>query len=323
MGMPECLKMGGLALAIVGSVGVNPMMTEPANAADRPVQEFTVVVQEKTIGLMSNPQKQVTVWAFGLDGQEATVPGPVIRVRAGDLVRVHFKNTHVLPHSMHFHGAHPFNMDGNGVRDLGKEQLQLPGETYTYEWVARDPGYYVYHCHFDTFNHLDHGMYGFFIVEDPAWPKVDRELLTVWDEWDVNGDGRYDTHTINTRSAPDFIALPAVAGEKVRVVLANFGNEVHSPHIHGVMWTVVDSGDPRHVLGGNHNGVLSIGPAELKVIEFVPTYEGTWLFHCHVMPHVADDGLYDRGMLTTLLVRKGAEEGTQPGKKAGAPERHR
>jgi FtsP/CotA-like multicopper oxidase with cupredoxin domain len=146
--------------------------------------------KKRPLNCYTNLKKEVTAWVFGLGGQKATVPGPVIRLQMGTLVRVHFKNTQVLPQSMHFHGAHPFNMDGKGIRDLGKEQLQLPGENYTYEWTSAASGYYVYHCHFDTAKHIDHGMYGFSIVEDPAWPKVDCELLMIWDEWDMDGDGR-------------------------------------------------------------------------------------------------------------------------------------
>jgi FtsP/CotA-like multicopper oxidase with cupredoxin domain len=289
---------------LMGVVLLAMQLDGTALAGDRPVAEFTVVVQEKTIKLLENPQKVVTVWAFGLEGQEATVPGPVIRVQKGTLVRIHFKNTHVLPHSMHFHGVHPFNMDGNGVRKLGKEQLQMPGESYTYEWTPAEPGYYLYHCHFDTLNHMDHGMYGFFIVEDSAWPSVDREMLTIWDEWDTDGDGRYDTHTINTRSAPDQEPLTARVGEKVRLVMANVGSEVHAPHLHGVMWMVIDPSDLKTPLSNDSNGVISLAAAQIKAVEFEAPDPGTWLFHCHVLPHVADDGLYDRGMLTTLNVTK-------------------
>lgn len=274
------------------------------HAQDRPVKEFTMVVQEKTIQLLDDPKKEATVWAYGLEGQDATVPGPVIRVQVGDLVRVHFKNTHRLPHTIHFHGTHPFNMDGNGQRALGKEQVQLPGETYTYEFVARDPGYYLYHCHFNTAVHIDHGMYGLFVVEDPAWPRVDRELITFWDEWDLEGDGEDDTHTINSRSAPFYRPFEAKAGETIRLILANMGWNFHTPHLHGHTWKVVDPGNLRDVLSSNPNGVVTIGPAEIKVVEFMPRHEGTWLFHCHVVPHVADDDKYPRGMLTILNVRK-------------------
>ncbi len=279
---------------------VHPQEGVPAGAP--PVKEFSMVVQEKTIALMTNPKKEVTVWAYGLEGQEATVPGPVIRVQVGDRLRVRFKNTHTLPHTIHFHGTHPFVMDGNGQRGLGKEQVQMPGEEYTYEFTANEPGYYLYHCHFDTPNHVEHGMYGIFIVEDPAWPAVAQEWITIWDEWDTNGDGQDDAHTINSRSAPDSVPFTAVVGERIRLVMANFGDEVHSPHVHGQSWIEVDTGDPRTALSTNRNGVVSIAPAQIRVVEFTPRHEGTWLFHCHVLPHVNDDGTYPRGMLTRVVV---------------------
>lgn len=266
------------------------------------MKEFSITVKELTMTLLEDPRKEVTVWAYALGEEKPSVPGPVIRVNRGDVVRVHFTNTHNLPHTMHFHGVHPFNMDGNGQRMMGREQLQMPGESYTYEWVAEDPGYYLYHCHFDTANHLDHGMYGLFVVEDPSWPQVDQELVTFWDEWDTNGDGLYDTHTINSRSAPSYIPLKARPGNSIRMILANIGFEFHTPHLHGQKWIEVNSGNPRLPGWDNPNGVLSIGPAEIKVIEFMTRYEGTWLFHCHVVPHVADDRKYPRGMLTLLQV---------------------
>jgi FtsP/CotA-like multicopper oxidase with cupredoxin domain len=273
-------------------------------AKERPVKEFTFVVQEKKITLMKDPKKEVTVYAYGLEGEDATVPGPVIRVKEGDLVRVHFKNTHKLPHTIHLHGIHPFNMDGNGVAALGEEQLQMPGQDYTYEFVANGPGYYFYHCHFDTVNHIDHGMYGLLIIEDPSWPKVDRELITVWDEWDVDGDGKYDTHTINTKSFPDATILTPKMGEKVRLIMANIGYETHAPHMHGVVWNAINPGDMGDVMFKNPNSTVTIGAGEIKVVEFTPTQPGTWLFHCHVVPHVADDGAYPRGMLALVSVEK-------------------
>jgi len=277
-------------------------LVDPLQAQQRPVKEFSITVEEMTITLLEDPKKEVTVWAYALKGQKPSVPGPVIRVNKGDMVRVHFSNTHNLPHTMHFHGVHPFNMDGNGQRGMGREQLQMPSESYTYEWVAEDPGFYFYHCHFDTANHIDHGMYGIFVVEDPTWPKVDRELITIWDEWDTDGNGKYDTHTINSRSAPSYVPLKANVGDRVRMILANIGFEFHTPHLHGQKWMEVNTGNPQLPGWDNPNGVLSIGPAEIKVVEFIAKHSGTWLFHCHVVPHVADDGKYPRGMLTMLQV---------------------
>ncbi len=285
-------------------------------ARERSVKEFNMSVREKVITLLGEPKKEATVWAYALEGEDGSVPGPVIRVNVGDLVRVHFTNTHTLPHSIHFHGIHPFNMDGNGQRALGKEQVQLPGESYTYEFVAVEPGYYLYHCHFNTAVHIDHGMYGLFVIEDPTWPKADRELITFWDEWDLNGDGKEDAHTINTRSAPDYAPFEVTRGERVRLVLANMGWDLHTPHLHGQTWDLIDAGNLRTIRAKNPNGVVSLGPAEIKIVEFIARHEGTWLFHCHVVPHVADDGQYPRGMLTILRVRPGSVEASPSDKQA-------
>lgn len=290
------------------SIFLSGVFVEPLHAQARPIKEFSITVQEMTVTLLEDPKKEATVWAYALEGEKPSVPGPIIRVNKGDLVRVHFKNTHNLPHTMHFHGVHPFNMDGNGQRSMGTEQVQMPGESYVYEWVAEEPGFYFYHCHFNTAKHIDHGMYGLFVVEDPDWPKVDRELVTIWDEWDTNGDGEYDTHTVNTRSAPHFLPLKAEVGERVRLVLANIGFEFHTPHLHGHKWREIDPANLQTPLSNDPNGVVSIGPAEIKVVEFVTKYHGTWLFHCHVVPHVADDGKYPRGMLTVLEVSEMQEK---------------
>ena len=287
-----------MALLVISLVIFAP----PLYAQERPVKEFSISVQETTMTLLQDPKKEVTVWAYALKEGNPSVPGPVIRVNKGDLVKVHFTNTHHLPHTMHFHGVHPFTMDGNGQRAMGREQVQMPGESYTYEWVAEDPGYYLYHCHFDTANHLDHGMYGLFVVEDPGWPQVDRELVTFWDEWDTNGDGQYDTHTINSRSAPTYSPLQANVGDRIRIILANIGFKFHTPHLHGQKWMEMNHVNPQLPHWENPNGVLPIGPAEIKVVEFTVRHKGTWLFHCHVVPHVADDGTYPRGMLTVLQV---------------------
>lgn len=273
-----------------------------AQAETRPVKEFTMRVYEQSLTLLSEPTKQATVWAFALDGQEPSVPGPVLRVQKGDRVRVHFHNSHTLPHTIHFHGVHPFEMDGNGQRALGTEQVQLPGESYTYEFVAETPGYYLYHCHFDTPTHVDHGMYGLLIVEDPQWPAVDREFVIFWDEWDTDGDGAIDTHTINSRSAPEYEALAAGVGDTVRLILVNVGQEVHTPHLHGHGWHVRDPGNLQRIHYGDPNGVISVAPGEVKIVETLVDREGTWLFHCHVFPHVMDDGVYPRGMLTAMIV---------------------
>ncbi len=72
-------------------------------------------------------------WTFN-----GTIPGPTLRCTEGDIVRVKFTNASSHPHSMHFHGIHPTNMDG-------LESL-MPGDSFIYEFEAKPAGMQLYHC---------------------------------------------------------------------------------------------------------------------------------------------------------------------------------
>jgi len=106
----------------------------------------------------------------------ARLPSPTIRVEVGDHVRIHLHNTHYLPHTIHVHGTiHPNAMDG--VPDFTQAPVR-PGETFTYEFVARQPGTFWYHCHVQTDVHVLMGLAGMLIVE-PNRPRNNFRHLIV------------------------------------------------------------------------------------------------------------------------------------------------
>ncbi|HTC23820.1 MAG TPA: multicopper oxidase domain-containing protein, partial [Gemmatimonadales bacterium] len=126
------------------------------------------------------PGQFETFWVFAPEGKgmcsPARVPSPTIRVEVGDHVRIHLHNTHYLPHTIHFHGTiHPNAMDG--VPDFTQAPVR-PGETFTYEFVARQPGTFWYHCHVQTDVHVLMGLAGMFIVE-PNRPRNNFRHLIV------------------------------------------------------------------------------------------------------------------------------------------------
>jgi mono/diheme cytochrome c family protein len=108
-------------------------------------------------------------WTFG-----DTVPGPFIRVRVGDDVTIHLKNSEhsALPHSIDLHAV-------NGPGGGAVLTQVAPGDTKSFRWKALNPGLYVYHCatpHVPT--HVANGMYGLILVEPKGGlPKVDREFV--------------------------------------------------------------------------------------------------------------------------------------------------
>ncbi len=113
------------------------------------------------------PGEFVTFWVFAPEGKgmvsPARVPSPTIRVEEGDRLKVHLRNTHYFPHTIHFHGTiHPNAMDG--VPDITQEAVR-PGDQFTYEFIAKNPGTHFYHCHVQPDVHVLMGLVGLLIIE--------------------------------------------------------------------------------------------------------------------------------------------------------------
>ncbi|WP_409272431.1 multicopper oxidase domain-containing protein [Neobacillus sp. SCS-31] len=93
--------------------------------------------------------------------KNGTFPGPTIRVPRGVVFHAHVEGHGQTPHTIHWHGIEPTAMNdgvGHTSMDLGE---------YTYQWQPNHIGSYFYHCHRNTLQHFDFGLYGFLIVEPP------------------------------------------------------------------------------------------------------------------------------------------------------------
>jgi FtsP/CotA-like multicopper oxidase with cupredoxin domain len=127
-----------------------------------------------------------TIRALAYNGQ---VPGPTIRAREGERLRIVLKNSLSEPTTIHWHGVDvPNAMDG--VPGLTQAPVQ-PGETFTYEFEARPAGTRWYHTHFDEHRQMDLGLTAPMII-DPVAPEpiaYDREVTLVLDDW-ATGTGQ-------------------------------------------------------------------------------------------------------------------------------------
>jgi len=126
----------------------------------RTVREFTMPVVDTSIEVA--PGIEFPAWAF--NGQ---VPGPTLRAEEGDLLRIEMVNGSTHAHTMHPHlENHDPAMDG--VPQNGPGVID-PGDSFTYEWVARPAGVQFYHCHaLPLKEHMHRGMYGVIVVDpDP------------------------------------------------------------------------------------------------------------------------------------------------------------
>lgn len=228
------------------------------------------------------------VQAFAYNGQ---VPGPEIRVRKGDRIRLVLKNALAESTSVHFHGMEvPNEMDG--VPYITQAPVK-PGESFTYEFtVAEPPGTYMYHSHHNALAQVGKGLLGALIVEP------DRR------SWDVEqtmilGDGPLG-YTLNGKGFPATQPIAAKPGQRVLVRFLNEGLEIHPMHLHGFHFEVF-SRDGRPVTPFSVD-TLAVAPGERYDVIFTAAAPGVWAFHCHILTHVeSEHGMH--GMVTAVVVK--------------------
>jgi FtsP/CotA-like multicopper oxidase with cupredoxin domain len=126
--------------------------------------------------------------AITVDGRQGhavaingTVPGPLIRLKQGQNVRIAVTNTLDEETSIHWHGVlTPSHMDG--VPGLSFPGIK-PGETFVYEFPVKQAGTYWYHSHSGVQELI--GQYAPMIIEpaggEPA--AFDREHVVVLSDY--------------------------------------------------------------------------------------------------------------------------------------------
>lgn len=116
---------------------------------------------------------------FGYWTFNGKVPGPFLRVRIGDTVEVHLKNSNEssMIHSVDFHAV---TGPGGGAAVTQTN----PGAEKMFKFKALIPGLYVYHCATPMVaHHISNGMYGLILVEPEAGlPPVDHEFYVMQGE---------------------------------------------------------------------------------------------------------------------------------------------
>ena len=245
------------------------------------------------------------------------VPGPQIRVRNGQRVRVRFTNNLPVETTIHWHGIGvPSSQDG--VPGVSQQPIE-PGQSFTYEFTARpagDPnggGTFLYHTHVDEDRQMPVGLYGSFIIDPPKRPAgyaVDRAL--VFSEWSADAatgrtrgvmqmEGMFPNFfTINGKSYPDTDSVDVPAGEPVLLRLINAGQFAHPLHLHGTSFRVVARDGhavPRALQERRDSITLESG--ERADIAFTEP-PGKWLLHCHIGHHLTNDGEGPGGLITLV-----------------------
>jgi nitrite reductase (NO-forming) len=277
-----------------------PVRYDPTAPALLPgkVHDIDLVMTEQEMTVATGFVQKV--WTFG-----GTVPGPVIRVKVGDTIRVHLKNPaeNQMSHSIDFHASQVAWNDE--MRSIA------PGEELVYEWTADYAGVWMYHCGTaPTLHHIANGMYGMVIVE-PAegLPKVDNEFALVQSEWYLGPQGQpVDlTKASAAAPAPDYVVFNGVAnqykdgpievgtGERNRIFVLDAGPSVDSSfHIVGTIFdTVIKEGV--HLTKGNAGSwgsqAMDLAPAQGGIVEFTTAEDGLYPIVTHAFNYVGRGAL--------------------------------
>ncbi len=260
------------------------------------------------------PGQSIAAYAYN-----GTVPGPELRFRAGESVRITLVNDLPEATTIHWHGVPvPNGMDG--VPDVSAPSV-APGGRFTYQFTAPAPGTYWYHPHFDSAAQIARGLYGLLIVDpaDGPSPNVQSEVSLMIGEYGIGvrtmvlpprgtgggmggsgmgGSGMGGSEMgpiglgllINGKTGPAIPDLHVRRGDRVLFRMVNTGNMVHPMHVHGMHWTVTAT-DGFDLSAAYKKDTLPLNAGERYDAVLDADNPGVWMIHCHNLTHTDDGGV--------------------------------
>jgi FtsP/CotA-like multicopper oxidase with cupredoxin domain len=247
-------------------------------ASGRVVREWEIFAQDKEIEVA--PGVKYEAWTYN-----GRVPGPTLRAREGELLRIRFVNASEHPHTMHFHGIHTALMDGMpGIGEpQGGGQIE-PGESFTYEFEAAPFGLHLYHCHVTPLAaHIARGLYGAFIIDPKQGRPEADEMVMVMNGFDTNFDLANEVYAVNTVGF-HYIDEPIAVerGRPLRIYLVNVleYDPLNSFHLHGNFFNYFPTGTS--LQPSELTDTVIQGQGQRGILELKFPYDGDYMFHAHV-----------------------------------------
>jgi FtsP/CotA-like multicopper oxidase with cupredoxin domain len=288
------------ALGTVLATGLQTLpLRNVLSQSSKEIKEFRFSASPARVNLGRGPD--FTAWTYN-----GRVPGPEIRVREGEIIRVILKNYLPEGTTIHWHGI-PVPNPMDGVPGVTQNTV-MPGESFLYEFEARPGGSYLYHSH--VHYQLDQGLYGALIIE-PSNPResYDREYTLMLEDWVMRDGGGvattqrrpsmgmmhgmmrrrwghgprsgpllepvYDGYAVNGKVPPDVTPLTVSKGDRVKLRLLNpSSSTIYDLRLAGHALTIT------HVDGNAivpvETDVLRIGMGERYDVTFTADNPGYW-----------------------------------------------
>ncbi|MGF1623986.1 MAG: multicopper oxidase family protein [Alphaproteobacteria bacterium] len=256
-------------IAAGAGLALTTTLLRPSPSSAAAGREFRLAALPTTASLFGDAGPRTQMWSY-----DGTIPGPTLRIRQGEPVRIVVENRLDEDTTVHWHGIRlPNAMDG--VPGLTQPPIR-PGESFVYAFTPPDAGTFWYHPHANSAVQLGRGLAGALIVEEPEPVAVDRDLIWMLSDWRLARDGEIAGGFGNTMEAAmsgrvgNTVTLngavpgdqPVRTGERIRLRLVNaavarimaLGFEGHRPVVVAIDGQPCDPHEP-------DGGRLLLGPA--------------------------------------------------------------
>ena len=249
------MVMPGQVAAPAAPVAAQPAKAVPVNEISRAATDVpppitrtapavvNVELEAREVTAKLDEGTTYTYWTFN-----GTVPGPMVRARVGDTVKLHLANAKgdLMQHNIDLHAV-------TGPGGGATATMVNPGQDATFSFKALNPGIYIYHCATAPIpQHIANGMYGMILIEPAGGlPKVDHEFYVMQGElytttpYGTKGQHEFSMDKLNAEE-PDYVifngrpgsltgdgALKAKVGEKVRIYFGVGGFVASNFHVIG------------------------------------------------------------------------------------------
>ena len=239
------------------------------------------------------PGTRYEAWTYN-----GTVPGPEIRIKQGETVKVRLKNELPESTSIHWHGIEMKDNTQDGVTFVTQDPIQ-PGATYEYTLTPINCGSHMYHSHHAADAQVPLGLLGALIIDCTTTPvPAFADHTTEYTEVLTDGPLGFG---INGKGFPATTPVVTKVGEKTLIRFMNEGLIIHPMHLHGHHFSVVAK-DGNYLPAPYDADTLNIAPGERYDVIVNSLYTGAWAFHCHILTHAeSPQGLH--GMTTVWVVK--------------------
>jgi FtsP/CotA-like multicopper oxidase with cupredoxin domain len=288
------------------------------------VREFHFSASKASVNLGAGDN--FVAWTY--NGQ---VPGPEVRVKEGEIIRVVLRNYLPEGTTIHWHGI-PLPNAMDGVPRITQPAVK-PGESFVYEFEAKPAGSFIYHSHAKY--QLDQGLYGPLIIEaSRSNESYDREYTLMLEDWvmrDGGGVARtrrrpamggmhgmmhrgrnirsdvepllepiYDGYAVNGKIYPAVDPVRVKKGDKVKLRLINPSSAtIYYLRLAGHTLTITHTdGNPIQPV---ETDIVRIGMGERYDVMFVADNPGHWILAA------AEQG-FGEGQLRIPVIYKGLQQ---------------